>query len=1191
MGLRWGGFPTPLGTVPAPWPIPGMVAGAIHVYAPQSYVEVSPNPTLDAVAGNNFSIDAWVYPYGCQTNSLHPIVDKIDAFNPLAGYEFYIVNGQLTLALGDPVFGGQVFTSPLPLNFTAWNFVGVSVDYSVPAVTFYVNGAALLATGPGPSPVGPSSSPLWIGGSRQFMWQFNPYCEIGIDEVEIFDCALATNHFDLIYHAGSAGKCKPCTTNTAVQCPADKTVECGSQWVFDLPISLASNCTNLQLTVLGTVTNSFGLCSNILTRTWQVTDCCTNTATYSQTVTAVDSTPPVITCPQPWTTQCGGVVAAIPPPAVDACCGTNVTVTLLSTAVSGSCPWVWQRTWQATDCCGNTTNCVETITVVDTSPPGITCAPTKTVQCGAVWRFDTPNASDACCGTNVTLSIVGTVTNSFNPCSNVITRTWQVTDCCTNFATCSQTVGVVDTVPPVICCDNIVRYVCTKLVQVFYTPPARDNCSGIASVTCNPPSGTWFTAGTTTTVTATTTDACGNISQCTFTVKIVDQSVWQTLLCGVNDCYRQRSPRWWQRYEPVCGPSACLINAYPTATWKRFDDPAVNRFLGNSWQGLPAGIVQAYLNTRLRPPVNGCAGGSQDDSVSLGLANCVPTAWLWSRYLGSGNSSPGLLGTPWCNGSRWNHPFSFNLASLPGGGNLLPHMNSSSRRLDLLVQDDTTVDYARLRIRYCLPGPVVGGLHTSLTNAIFGRRCWWWWFAPKPGRPIATPFGARLSLGGAGGITVGTPIATLPTNAEVSFVMQDTGGEGADTNAFGSILGRAIKENGVQYSAEVPAGAGEVELVLSLQGQIVHTGTVVVPPGTTRVTLLELLDMELPVGATLQLLKRPPPKATLTLAEPRVVEGAFGTRIVDSITFQISNPVPWPAASAADLVINGVNVPEIELTELRLDIGGESPAYGGDALAHADAGQLVLSPFDPQEDSPVWFSVACAPTNELRVLLGEAIPTDGETFATNATLTLTTRGIAGGVERDLPALCHTFDGVLWHLGAIRDGSPLALSRVELWSGGIRVAEASDVTDLRLASPAPVSWPTAIWFVDDDICYRNTWPTPVLASLNGQAHEVTEVRVQTDTYGQPVTAITGQRVESTALGALVFGGSETGPATYLLEVPEAGPDGITIRWGGLGGVLEQAPTVNGPWTLVPGPNPGEVTVPVEASDRFFRVRGM
>lgn len=148
-----------------------------------------------------------------------------------------------------------------------------------------------------------------------------------------------------------------------------------------------------------------------------------------------------------------------------------------------------------------------------------------------------------------------------------------------------------------------------------------------------------------------------------------------------------------------------------------------------------------------------------------------------------------------------------------------------------------------------------------------------------------------------------------------------------------------------------------------------------------------------------------------------------------------------------------------------------------------------------------------------------------------------------------------------------------------------------MTDLRLASPPPVTWPTVIWFVDADICHRNNWPKPVVAWLNGAAHAVTEVRVQTDTYGLPVTAITGQHVQATALGALVFTGTETGAPAYWLEVPETVPDGVTISWGGIGGVLEQATDVNGPWTLVPGPSPGEVTLPAEGTARFFRVRGM
>jgi hypothetical protein len=51
-------------------------------------------------------------------------------------------------------------------------------------------------------------------------------------------------------------------------------------------------------------------------------------------------------------------------------------------------------------------------------------------------------ATGSCCGTNVTLTIVSTVTNGTPSCSQAITRTWRVTDCCSNSVTCSQTVTV-----------------------------------------------------------------------------------------------------------------------------------------------------------------------------------------------------------------------------------------------------------------------------------------------------------------------------------------------------------------------------------------------------------------------------------------------------------------------------------------------------------------------------------------------------------------------------------------------------------------------------------------------------------------------------------------------------------------------------------------------------------------------------
>ena len=39
------------------------------------------------------------------------------------------------------------------------------------------------------------------------------------------------------------------------------------------------------------------------------------------------------------------------------------------------------------------------------------CANNKSVDCSSDWSFDPPTATDACCGTNVTISVLSTVTN------------------------------------------------------------------------------------------------------------------------------------------------------------------------------------------------------------------------------------------------------------------------------------------------------------------------------------------------------------------------------------------------------------------------------------------------------------------------------------------------------------------------------------------------------------------------------------------------------------------------------------------------------------------------------------------------------------------------------------------------------------------------------------------------------------
>jgi hypothetical protein len=133
-------------------------------------------------------------------------------------------------------------------------------------------------------------------------------------------------------------------------------------------------------------------------------------------------------------------------PIASSCCGSNVTITPVSTTTNGSCPKVITQTWRISDACSNVAMCSQMVTVV-TVPPVLTCASNKTVTGGTAWSFDPPTATNTCCS-NVTLCVLSIVTNvTCNPCAINYTCTWQVTDCCTNIATCSQTVTVLPTSP------------------------------------------------------------------------------------------------------------------------------------------------------------------------------------------------------------------------------------------------------------------------------------------------------------------------------------------------------------------------------------------------------------------------------------------------------------------------------------------------------------------------------------------------------------------------------------------------------------------------------------------------------------------------------------------------------------------------------------------------------------------------
>ncbi len=228
-------------------------------------------------------------------------------------------------------------------------------------------------------------------------------------------------------------------------CPANKTVECGSTWDFDLP-SATSICgaSNITIQILTTVTNTLGSCGNTFTatRTWQANDTCGSFANCSQIVRVVDTTPPALICALNKTVEWGVPWSFDAPTATDICSAGSVTIQAVSTVTNASgCgnTFTTTQTWQVSDGCNNRATCSQVVSVVDTTPPILTCANDKGVICGTFWTFDAPTAFDLASGANVTITILSTVTNG-NCQSFEAIRTWKASDQCSNSTTCSQTV-------------------------------------------------------------------------------------------------------------------------------------------------------------------------------------------------------------------------------------------------------------------------------------------------------------------------------------------------------------------------------------------------------------------------------------------------------------------------------------------------------------------------------------------------------------------------------------------------------------------------------------------------------------------------------------------------------------------------------------------------------------------------------
>lgn len=203
------------------------------------------------------------------------------------------------------------------------------------------------------------------------------------------------------------------------------------------------------------------------TITWTATDDAGNSSSCTQTVTVNDTENPTVSCPANISanTDPGTCSATVDPgtaTAADNCPGSTVAGTR-SDGQALNAPYpkgTTAITWTATDAAGNhSSSCTQTVTVADHENPSLTCPANMTVNeepgtCAAHVNPGTPTASDNCGSATVSGS-----RSDGKPLSDpyplgTTTITWTATDSSGNQSSCTQTITVVDNVPPTITFDS-----------------------------------------------------------------------------------------------------------------------------------------------------------------------------------------------------------------------------------------------------------------------------------------------------------------------------------------------------------------------------------------------------------------------------------------------------------------------------------------------------------------------------------------------------------------------------------------------------------------------------------------------------------------------------------------------------------------------------------------------------------------
>ena len=290
--------------------------------------------------------------------------------------------------------------------------------------------------------------------------------------------------------------------------------------------------------------------NGIINRTYSIEDSSDQSATVLQLITIIDSTDPEITmctadiAMNAETDTCGITITVPIPLFMDNCNGTIILTNDYTGTddASGFYP-VGMTTviWTITDGNSLTDTCSFTVTITDVTDPEVNCPPDTTIMCSidnypalaSIPDFISGGgeASDNC--------ELMSISSSIDSTGNTYTRTYTVFDVNGLQDTCTQTIEVIDTIAPVLDCENTIivntdSLTCDMFVDIE-EPTVTDNCDADPVVTNSltgdsDPSGVY---SDTTSITWYAEDDFGNVDSCTYMIIVVDGT--GPLVADAND--------------------------------------------------------------------------------------------------------------------------------------------------------------------------------------------------------------------------------------------------------------------------------------------------------------------------------------------------------------------------------------------------------------------------------------------------------------------------------------------------------------------------------------------------------------------------------------------------------------------------------------------------------------------------------